>query len=199
MAPMPRHQGMKRRDMAPSAEKPITIELADEAETAALAIKLAAAARPNDVLSLIGDLGAGKTVFARAFINARAAATQEVPSPTFTLVQTYAFPDPGGGMDGPGDDIPVYHFDLFRIEDAGEIEELGMEDAFAGGISLIEWPDRLNGLLPVDRLDVTLTQGKGAGERRCVLTGHGSWAERLSALDEARRNEAPGDERLGDD
>ena len=121
--------------MAPSAEKPITIELADEAETAALAIKLAAAARPNDVLSLIGDLGAGKTVFARAFINARAAATQEVPSPTFTLVQTYAFPD-------PGDDIPVYHFDLFRIEDAGELEDLGMEDAFAGGISLIEWPDQ---------------------------------------------------------
>ena len=135
------------------------------------------------VLALIGDLGAGKTVFARAFINARADTAQDVPSPTFTLVQTYQFTDtdsPGGDLDGPGGGIPVYHFDLFRIEDAGEIDELGMEEAFAGGISLIEWPERLNGLLPVDRLDVTLTQGKGAGERRCVLTGHGSWVERLA-------------------
>ncbi len=174
--------------MARDAEKPTTIELADEAETVALARKLAAAARPNDVLALIGDLGAGKTVFARAFINARADTAQDVPSPTFTLVQTYQFTDtdsPGGDLDGPGGGIPVYHFDLFRIEDAGEIDELGMEEAFAGGISLIEWPERLNGLLPVDRLDVSLAQGKGAGERRCVLTGHGSWAARLSALDEA--------------
>ncbi len=177
---------MKRRDGARGAEKPTTIELADEAGTVALAGKLAAAARPNDVLALIGGLGAGKTVFARAFINARTATTEEVPSPTFTLVQTYQFPDPGG-------DIPVYHFDLFRIEDAGEIDELGMEEAFAGGISLIEWPERLNGLLPVDRLDITLTQGKGAGERRCVLTGHGSWVERLSALDEAEDDGALND------
>ncbi len=164
---------MKRRDGARGAEKPTTIELADEAGTVALAGKLAAAARPNDVLALIGDLGAGKTVFARAFINARADTTQDVPSPTFTLVQTYLFPDGA---------IPVYHFDLFRIEDPGEIEELGMEEAFAGGISLIEWPERLNGLLPVDRLDVTLTQGKGADERRCVLTGHGDWVARLPAI-----------------
>ncbi len=185
---------MKRRDGAPSAEKPITIELADEAETAALAIKLAAAARAGDVLALIGDLGAGKTVFARAFINARTATAQEVPSPTFTLVQTYAFPDTDHPDGGPGDGIPVYHFDLLRIEDAGEIEELGMEEAFAGGISLIEWPDRLNGLLPVDRLDITLTQGKGEAERRCVLTGHGSWAARLSALDGALGNERRGDD-----
>ena len=188
--------------MARDLEKPITIELADEAATARLAIKLAAAARPNDVLSLIGDLGAGKTVFARAFINARADTAQDVPSPTFTLVQTYQFTDtdsPGGDLDGPGGGIPVYHFDLFRIEDAGEIDELGMEEAFAGGISLIEWPERLNGLLPVDRLDVTLTQGKGAGERRCVLTGHGSWAARLSALDMALGHDTPGNERRGDD
>ncbi len=188
---------MKRRDRASGAEKPITIELADEAETAALAMKLAAAARPNDVLALSGDLGAGKTVFARAFINARTATAEEVPSPTFTLVQTYEFPDtdsPGG----PGATVPVYHFDLLRIEDAGEIEELGMEEAFAGGISLIEWPERLNGLLPADRLDVTLTQGKSAGERRCVLTGHGSWTARLPALDKALGDEAGGSEERGD-
>lgn len=172
--------------MAASAEKPILIELADEAQTAALAMKLAAAARAGDVFALIGDLGAGKTVFARAFINARTGTPEEVPSPTFTLVQTYTFPDaddPGGHESGG---IPVYHFDLLRIEDAGEIEELGMDEAFAGGISLIEWPERLNGLLPVDRLDVTLTQGKGEAERRCVLTGHGSWVERLAALGAAR-------------
>jgi len=172
--------------MAGIANSPVVIDLADEAETAALARKLAAAARPSDVLALSGDLGTGKTVFARAFINARAASPEEVPSPTFTLVQTYAFPDPGD----PGGGIPVYHFDLFRIEDAGEIEELGMEEAFAGGISLIEWPERLNGLLPADRLDVSLAQGEGAGERRCVLTGHGSWAGRLRAV----AGEAPDDE-----
>ncbi len=186
---------------------PITFDLADEAETARLAVKLAAAARAGDVLALMGDLGAGKTVFARAFINARADTVQEVPSPTFTLVQTYQFPD----TDYPDGGIPVYHFDLLRIEDAGEIEELGMEDAFAGGISLIEWPDRLNGLVPVDRLDVALAQGKGEAERRCVLTGHGSWVERLAALGAARLSalegaltnkergvETPSNERPGD-
>ena len=161
--------------MADKALTPIRIELADEAATAALAARVSARARPGDVFALSGPLGSGKTVFARAFINARAGIPEEVPSPTFTLVQGYEFPNGDGA-------IPVYHFDLFRIEDADETEELGMEDAFAGGISLIEWPDRLGARLPADRLDVSLDQGPSPDSRTASLTGHGSWKARLETL-----------------
>ncbi|MFQ5766153.1 MAG: tRNA (adenosine(37)-N6)-threonylcarbamoyltransferase complex ATPase subunit type 1 TsaE, partial [Rhodospirillales bacterium] len=119
-------------------------------------------------------LGSGKTVFARAFINARAAKPEEVPSPTFTLVQTYVFEG--------GEAVPVYHFDLFRIEDATEVRELGMDEAFADGISLIEWPDRLDGRLPADRLEVSLEQGPTADSRLATLVGRGAWVARLGEL-----------------
>lgn len=161
--------------MAEKAQAPITIELADEAATAALAARLAAAAEPGDVLALSGPLGSGKTVFARAFINARSAGPEEVPSPTYTLHQTYEFPASAGA-------VPVHHFDLFRIEDAGEIRELGMEDAFADGISLIEWPDLVNGLLPDDRLEVALDQGADPDSRQATLVGFGTWDKRLEAI-----------------
>ena len=151
-------------------DAPGVINLADEAATAELAKTVASVSRPGDVIALWGDLGAGKTVFARAFINARAGTPQEVPSPTYTLVQIYD--DAGGGG--------IYHFDLYRIEDAGELEELGMEEAFSGGISLIEWPDRMKNLLPADRLDLSLTQG--AGQRQAALKGFGSWTARLGEL-----------------
>ena len=170
--------------MAEKAQAPIMIELADEAATAALAARLAAAAEPGDVLALSGPLGSGKTVFARAFINARNAGPEEVPSPTYTLHQTYEFPASGGA-------VPVHHFDLFRIENAGEIRELGMEDAFADGISLIEWPDRVNGLLPDDRLEVTLDQGPDPDSRRVTLVGFGTWSKRLEAIRD--QGTAPGD------
>ena len=155
-------------------DAPGVINLADEAATAELAKTVASVSRPGDVIALWGDLGAGKTVFARAFINARAGTPQEVPSPTYTLVQIYD--DAGGGG--------IYHFDLYRIEDAGELEELGMEEAFSGGISLIEWPDRMKNLLPADRLDLSLTQGavKGSGQRQAALKGFGSWTARLGEL-----------------
>ncbi|PPR67132.1 MAG: tRNA threonylcarbamoyladenosine biosynthesis protein TsaE, partial [Alphaproteobacteria bacterium MarineAlpha3_Bin1] len=140
-------------------DAPGVINLADEAATAELAKTVASVSRPGDVIALWGDLGTGKTVFARAFINARAGTPQEVPSPTYTLVQIYDAAGGGG----------IYHFDLYRIEDAGELEELGMEEAFSGGISLIEWPDRMKNLLPADRLDLSLTQG--AGQRQAALKG----------------------------
>jgi len=151
------------------------VELADEGATAALAARLAAAARPGDVFALKGALGSGKTVFARAFINARAARPEDVPSPTFTLVQAYQFDDGGQAA-------PVYHFDLFRIRDAAETRELGMEDAFADGISLIEWPEKLNGQLPGDRLEITLDQGPTPDSRRARLVGFGSWRRRLAGV-----------------
>ena len=151
----------------------LRLDLANEPATAALAARLARLARPRDVFALSGPLGSGKTAFARAFIHARSAPLadpEEVPSPTFTLVQTY---DVG--------DATLYHFDLFRLTHPDEAEELGIEEAFAEGISLIEWPERLADRLPPDRLDVTLEHGDQADARTVRLTGHGAWSSRLAA------------------
>ncbi len=161
--------------MAEKEQAPIMVELADEAATRALAQKLAEIALPGDVLALSGVLGSGKTVFARAFINARAEGPREVPSPTFTLVQEYEFSSSGGA-------IPVFHFDLFRVKDATEVRELGMDEAFVSGISLIEWPERINGHLPADRLEVSLDQGPTEDSRKAALRGLGSWGPRIKAI-----------------
>ena len=99
----------------------VVIELPDEAATAALATRLARLVRRGDVIALKGELGAGKTVFARAFIQARAGGGEEVPSPTFTLVQVYEMPD-----------AALWHFDCYRLRDPEEAWELGIEDAFHG-------------------------------------------------------------------
>ncbi len=153
---------------------PITerhLDLPDEGATAALARRVAGLARAGDVIALHGDLGTGKTFFARAFIG-----EAEVPSPTFTLVQTY------GRQDGPA----IWHFDLYRLKQASEAIELDIEDAFAEGISLIEWPERLGALLPAERLDVALTMPPEASDdstaRRVTLTGRGRWAGLLDKV-----------------
>jgi len=143
--------------------------LADEAATTAFATSLAKLAEPGDVIALRGTLGVGKTVFARAFIRRLTEAGEEVPSPTFTLVQTYE-----------SDVAPVYHFDLYRIEEPDEVYELDIEDAFAEGISLIEWPNRMEALLPCERLDVEIRHGDKDGARTLTLSAEGSWAERLT-------------------
>ena len=148
----------------------VTIELPDESATAALAARLAALARPGDVIALNGELGAGKTSFARSFIRARGAA-EEVPSPTFTLVQTYQLPD-----------ATVWHFDCYRLRDPEEAWELGIEDAFRDGISLIEWPERLGPLLPKRRLDIALIPGKLPEGRRAKIEAGPEWAERIARL-----------------
>ena len=145
--------------------------LADERATQDLAVRLAARARQGDVIALAGALGSGKTSFARAFIGARSGAPQEVPSPTFTLVQVYA----AAGA-------PIWHFDLFRLADAEEAWELGIEDAFADGISLIEWPERLGPLLPAERLDLALAFGAAPGARMATLAPSPSWAPRVAEL-----------------
>lgn len=124
------------------------------------------------MIALQGDLGVGKTVFARAFIRALCGQLTEVPSPTFTLVQSY---DSSGGES-------LYHFDLYRLEDPEEALELNIDDAFADGISLIEWPQRLGDLLPRDHLQVTLRYGESEKQRQCVITGPGNWAERLAEV-----------------
>lgn len=158
--------------MAEKAPAPITVELADERATAALARRIAALARVGDVLALTGGLGTGKTVFARAFVNARLGRPEEVPSPTFTLVQAYEMPD----------GIVVYHFDLFRAESPSEARELGMDDAFADGISLIEWPERLLGALPEDRLEIAFDQGPAPDSRLARIVPSGSWRARAAGI-----------------
>lgn len=160
--------------MAQTAQNPATALRLDGAEaTARLAASVAALARPGDVIGLAGDLGTGKTSFARAFIAARAALCgapeEEVPSPTFSLVQTYE-------MAGE----TIWHFDLYRLDRAQDAYELGIEEAFAGGLCLIEWPERIAALLPGDRLDVKFSYSDREDRRRAWLVGHGSWAPRLA-------------------
>ena len=126
--------------------------------TAALATALAASARQGDVIGLSGPLGSGKTTFARYFIAARMGASpreQEVPSPTFTLVEIYQ----------PASGPAIWHFDLYRIETPDDAYELGIEDAFADGIALIEWPERLGGLMPREHLHIGLAAGKSETAR----------------------------------
>jgi tRNA threonylcarbamoyladenosine biosynthesis protein TsaE len=145
------------------------INLPDEAATAAFARRVAALAQSGEIIALTGDLGAGKTTFARAFIHACCAADEEVPSPTFTLVQIYEAAD-----------AAIWHFDLYRLTAADEAWELGIEEAFASGISLIEWPDRLGALLPGHRLDITLEFGDRPEARIAIIEGGATWRARLA-------------------
>ncbi|MGE0717452.1 MAG: tRNA (adenosine(37)-N6)-threonylcarbamoyltransferase complex ATPase subunit type 1 TsaE [Alphaproteobacteria bacterium] len=161
-APTPRNPGE-------TAASP-TLMLADLDATERLAAAVARLARPGDTIALSGDLGAGKTAFARAFVRARTGEA-EVPSPTFTLVQIYA--------DGDGE---IWHADLYRITDPKEAEEIGLEDAFGDAIVLVEWPERIAGLLPRDRLDLHMAFAEPEGARRATLTGHGSWHTRVAEL-----------------
>lgn len=155
----------------------LNFDLPDLAATGRLAARVAGCARRGDVIALTGDLGSGKTAFARAFIAAlpplveTADAAEEVPSPTFTLVQTYARRD-----------LEVWHFDLYRLERVEDAYELGLEEAFAEGVSLIEWPERLGRLLPANRLEVALAFAERDEGRRATLTGHGTWRRRLADL-----------------
>jgi tRNA threonylcarbamoyladenosine biosynthesis protein TsaE len=148
----------------------IVLDLPDEAATAALAARLAGVARRGDVIALTGELGAGKTSFARAFIRALGG-TGEVPSPTFTLVQVYELAT-----------ATVWHFDGYRLRDPEEAWELGIEDAFADGISLIEWPERFGSLLPPRRIEVALSPSATPSARRAAIDAPAYWAGRLAGL-----------------
>jgi tRNA threonylcarbamoyladenosine biosynthesis protein TsaE len=147
------------------------IVLADLAATERLAARIGALARPGDVIALQGPLGAGKTAFARGFIAALARAegraAEDVPSPTFTLVQSYDFAR-----------FTVHHFDLYRLEDAAEAQELGLDEARDGGVVLIEWPERLGALLPQERLHIVLAPGPAPDVRMARIEAFGSWQGR---------------------
>src|SRR6516164_11863965 len=146
------------------------VDLPDEAATAALAARISALAEVGDVIALKGDLGCGKTSFARSFIHARGG-TEEVPSPTFTLVQIYEIGS-----------VAIWHFDLYRIKSPEEAWELGIEDAFVEGISLIEWPERLGPLLPGRRLEIEFMFGEQPEARRAVLDAGEGWQPRLAKI-----------------
>ena len=149
----------------------IVIELPDEAATAALATRLARLVRRGDVIALKGELGTGKTSFARAFIRSRARNDESVPSPTFTLVQVYELPD-----------LSIWHVDGYRLRQPDDAWELGLEDAFHDGVSLIEWPERLGPLVPNRRLEITFEHGAAPEARRAIIDPGPDWAARLNAL-----------------
>ena len=142
-----------------------------------VAAVLAGLAETGDVIALSGDLGAGKTVFAKAFVRALTNEAEDVPSPTFTLVQTY------DGRRGK-DSLSVWHFDLYRLKSAEEIYETGFEEALSDGVSLIEWPERAGNLLPKNRLTVHLEAPAGQPDKRNVMiTANGAdWIQRMEKM-----------------
>ena len=134
----------------------------DEAALVRIASLLALKVRPGDVLALHGDLGAGKTTFARALIRSLLDdADAEVPSPTFSLCQTYHAPR-----------MAIAHFDLYRLSAAEEAEEIGLDETLARGLTLIEWPERLGGLLPDTRIDIHLEETGTAETRHLSIAAH---------------------------
>jgi|AntRauTorcE11897_2_1112592.scaffolds.fasta_scaffold00486_6 tRNA threonylcarbamoyl adenosine modification protein YjeE len=136
-----------------------------------LAQRLVSAIAPGDVILLIGDLGAGKTQFAKFLINAASTIHTEVPSPTFTLVQTY---DTAKGE--------IWHFDLYRIEDEAEIEATGWDEALSHGISIVEWPDRLGRYLPKTRLEIHITIADDDSRTVSLLPIGATWQNRAIPL-----------------
>lgn len=157
----------------------IKMQAVTETALGALAGRLAPLIGTGDVIALSGPLGAGKTSFCRALVRAATGRPEEeVPSPTFTLAQPYE----------TAGDLTIWHFDLYRLEQPEEALELGIEDAFLDGTSLIEWPEKLGALLPADHLQVTLDfttdpdAGDTRGHRDVTLSGGPSWTSRLAAL-----------------
>ncbi len=143
-------------------------------QTAAFAVRLGTLLRAGDTLLLEGPVGAGKTHFARSLIQSRMDVPEDVPSPTFTLVQTYDVSD-----------TEIWHADLYRLSGPQEVVELGLSDAFETAICLVEWPDRLGELTPATALTLTLLQGADDDTRLLALTWTDpSWGERLKELED---------------
>ena len=160
----PRIAGYKRR----VAGFETTVTLSDETATAALGARIARGLEPGDAVLLKGELGAGKTTLARGILRALGV-EGHVPSPTFTLVQAYQ-----------AEELPVFHYDLYRIENPRELSELGIDDAMEDGVVLVEWPERgFPRRLAADALTVTLTQGP-VGAREARINGPARWERFIS-------------------
>jgi tRNA threonylcarbamoyladenosine biosynthesis protein TsaE len=154
----------------------LCLVLQDEGATDRLGRVLAALLGQGDTLLLLGPIGAGKTHLARALIRARMGEATEVPSPSFTLVQTYS--DAAGA---------IWHADLYRLSHPDEVQELGLEDAFGQALCLIEWPDRMAGHLPPDALTIRL-ESAGDGRRAYLSGGRGGVAGAIAAVWKAGDN-----------
>jgi len=139
--------------------------LADEAASARVGAAIARVLQAGEAVCLSGPLGAGKSTLARALIRALTAPDEDVPSPTFTLVQFYE-----------GRRLRIAHFDLYRLTSPDEAYEIGLDEALDDGAAVIEWPERLEGRLPPDRLDVEI--GLLDVGRSLRLTPHGAWEGR---------------------
>jgi len=151
-----------------------SVDLPDEAATLTLAQDLASLLKPGDRVTLTGDLGAGKTTFARALIRTlRGDPELEAPSPTFTLMQIY-----------DGDGVKVVHADFYRLDPANDLAELGWEEEFDDAVALVEWADRVTEFSSGDRIDVTLAylDAEHRNARRVTLTGYGALGPRLAAF-----------------
>ena len=131
------------------AENTLNIELESSDKTAGFAVKLASKLSAGDTVLLSGDVGAGKSFFARAMITSLLTQPEDIPSPTFTLVQTY---DTEIGA--------LWHADLYRLSSDFEVEELGLLDAMSDAVCVIEWPDRLGEYMPKNALNINLSAGK---------------------------------------
>lgn len=146
-----------------------TLDSLDLTQLDRFASRLVLMLKSGDVVTLSGPLGAGKTTLARSLIE-RLSGDGEVPSPTFALVQRYDTPR-----------FPLSHCDLYRLQ-PGEIEELGLDDALGEGVVIVEWPERAADWLPSERLDIVLDETAEPNRRSLILTGLGTWAERLQRL-----------------
>ncbi|MDP9126814.1 MAG: tRNA (adenosine(37)-N6)-threonylcarbamoyltransferase complex ATPase subunit type 1 TsaE [Pseudomonadota bacterium] len=140
--------------------------LSDLAATEALAARLGPLVRKGDLLALQGPLGAGKTAFARAFLRVLGV-EDDVPSPTFTLVQGYDLPR-----------FSIYHYDLYRLKSPDELVELGWDEGLLEGLTLVEWPERASGHMPTDYLLLRFTMDDNE-RRHCAVEPHGDWSKRL--------------------
>ena len=156
----------------------LQLELPDLAATQNLGSLLADRLAVGDVISLSGPLGAGKSALARAIITSANPKETDIPSPTFSLVQTYEL----------ADRTPLWHLDLYRIESPEDAMQLGLDDAFVDAVCLIEWPDRLEEFLPKSTLSVHLCHAVGddlddeADFRLAKITVPPHWADRLKAV-----------------
>jgi tRNA threonylcarbamoyladenosine biosynthesis protein TsaE len=160
---------MIKRDSAPA------LDLPDLAATEAFGRRLATVLQRGDVVALKGGLGVGKTTLARAIVAGLSPDSEDVPSPTFTLVQTY----PVALSDGPAE---LWHFDLYRLDRQDQVYELGIEDALAEGVSLIEWPELAAGLLPKESVLTIELQIATGQARRALIEGGAKWRDRVPGL-----------------
>lgn len=150
--------------------------LSDLAACRKLGASLAASLQTGDIVTLSGNLGAGKTELCRAIIHSMGY-DEDVPSPTFNLVQVYE-PDLED-IDTPA----VWHMDLYRLENKSDVYELGIEDAFDTAVTLIEWPDRMGSILPPGHLKVHLETDETDNARRITFSGNEYWQRKLGAIE----------------